>query len=159
MTSLSNNENNFYPVHGHQPSYDTITTGVGSYGTDTRGNSTGPSSQNSSVDRFPVKPEGDPVANNHGIGYTSGPYSPVSPTYSGEQSFWKGAIGRPQVPYGRNEYSVQGESNDQVQSLAAPQREDPPHTPIKLNTGFDASIRATPPKRQGWLKRRFSRKV
>ncbi len=39
--SVSSPEN-IYPSHGHRPSYDTFTTGEGSYGTDTRGNSTDP---------------------------------------------------------------------------------------------------------------------
>lgn len=152
------NTENIYPSHGHQPSYDTITTGGGSYGTDTRGNSTDPSSQNSSVDRFPTKPEEHSGENNQGIGYSNGPYSPVAPVYSSEQSFWRGANGRPQAPYGRSKYMNGGVDNSQAQSPAVPSKEDRPPVPIKLNTGPDAGAQPTPPpKRQSWLKRRFSK--
>ncbi|ERF68580.1 hypothetical protein EPUS_04678 [Endocarpon pusillum Z07020] len=159
MMSASSPEN-IYPSHGHQPSYDTFTTGEGSYGTDTRGNSTDPSSQNSSVDRFPTKPEEYPSDNNQAIGYSNGPYSPVSPVYSSEHSFWKGANGRPQAPYGGTEYMNGGGSNHQTQKPAVLRKEalSPPSAPIKLDTGSDAGSRPTPPKRQSWLKRRFSRK-
>jgi hypothetical protein len=165
MISGSNNEN-FYPSHGHQPSYDTITTGGGSYGTDTRsygtdtrGNSTDPSSQNSSVDRFPIKPEEYSGDNNQGIGYTNGPFSPVSPSYNNEQTYWKGANGRPQAPYGRNEYMNGGGAiNDQLRSPAVPQEDSPPPVPIKFDSGPDADSRPAPSKRQSWLKRRFSKK-
>lgn len=150
---------NFYSSHSHQPSDDTITTGVGSYGTDTRGDSTDPSSQNSSVDQISIKPEEYSFDNNQGIGYANGPYSPVSPIYSSEQSFWKGANGRPQAPYGWNEYTNEGDSPNQVHSPVVPQREDRPHLPMKLNAGYDAAPRPTPPKRQSWLKRRFSKKA
>lgn len=157
MMSSSNPEN-IYPSHGHQPSYDTITTGGGSYRTDTRGNSTDPSSQNSSVDRFPTKSEEFSGDNNQGIGYTNGPFSSVSPVYSSEQTFWKGANGRPQAPYGRGEYSNGGAGNSQTQSPSVPQKANNPSIPIKLNTGSDAGAPPTPPKRQSWLKRRFSKK-
>lgn len=158
MLSSSNAEN-IYPSHGHQPSYDTITTGGGSYGTDTRGNSTDPSSQNSSVDRFPIRSDEHSSSNNQGIGYSNGPYSPVAPVYSSEQSFWKGANARPQAPYGRAEYSNGGAIDNQMQRPVVPQKESLPPTPIKLDTGIENDTRATPPKRQSWLKRRFSKKV
>ena len=158
MISGTNTEN-VYPSHGHQPSYDTLSTGGGSYGTDTRGNSTDPSSQNSSVDRFPTKPEEYPGDNNQGIGYSNGPYSPVSPVYSSQQTFWKGANARPQAPYGRNEYLNGGASNDRIQPPAVLPKETPLPVPIKLDTGSDAGSRPTPAKRQSWLKRRFSRKT
>ncbi len=160
MVSASSPEN-IYPSQGHQPSYDTLTTGEGSYGTDTRGNSTDPSSQNSSVDWFPTKPEEHSSDNNQTIGYSNGPYSPVSPVYSSEQTFWKGANGRPQAPYGRNEYINGGGSNHQTQAPAVLQKEAPlsPAAPIKLDTGSDAGSRPIQAKRQSWLKRRFSRKA
>jgi hypothetical protein len=43
-----------YPSHGYQQSYDTVTTasGTGSHGTEQWGNSTDPSSENSSLDRI-----------------------------------------------------------------------------------------------------------
>jgi hypothetical protein len=170
MFSNSNAER-IYPSHGHQPSYDTITTVGGSYGTDPRGDSTDPSSQNSSVDRFPLKPE-DHSGDSNGIGYSNGPYSPVSPNYNNEQTYWKGSNGRPQAPYG---YSNGNASNHQIQQSShgysngnpsnsklqktpiVPQKDDRPTAPIKLDTGFDAGTPPTPPKKQSWLKRRFSR--
>lgn len=158
MISGSNTEN-MYPSHGHQPSYDTITTGAGSYGTDTRGNSTDPSSKNSSVDRFPTKPEEYSKNNNQGIGYTNGPYSPVSPNYTGEQTFWRGGAGRPQAPYGRSENLNGGVNSNQAQSTAVPQKEDRPPVPIKLDSGTEAASPPTPPKRRSWLKGRFSKKA
>lgn len=157
MLSGSNNEN-LYPSHGHQPSYDTIATGAGSYGTDTWANSTDPSSQNSSVDRFPMKTEESSGDNNRGIGYTNGPYSPVSPNYNNEQTFWKGANGRPQVPYGKSEYLNGSAPNGQSQSPAVQRKEDQPPVPIKLNTGSVIVEHPAPAKRQSWLKRRFSKK-
>jgi hypothetical protein len=158
MISGSNPEN-VYPSHGYQPSYDNITTGGGSYGTDTRGTSTDPSSQNSSVDRFPTKPEEYSGDNNQGIGYSNGPFSPVSPVYSSEQTYWKGANGRPQAPYGRNEYVNGNASNHQIQTPAVPQKKATQPAPIKLDTGTNAGSSPIPLKRQSWLKRRFSKKT
>lgn len=149
---------NPYPSNGQQPSYDTITTGEGSYSTDIWANSTDPSSQNSSVDRFPIKPEEQPGDNNQGIGYTYGPYSPVAPNYNNEQAFWRGSNGRQQVQYGRSEDQNGDASHHQVRGPAITLKEDRPPVPIKLNTGSNAGERSTPPKRQSWLKRRFSSK-
>jgi hypothetical protein len=157
------NGDNCYPSHGHQPSYDTFTTGEGSYGTDTRGNSTDPSSQNSSVDRFPTKPEEysvDSNNNNQSIGYANGPFSPVSPLYSSEQSYWKGSNGRPQAPYGRGQNLNGDAGNSQTQTSGVLRKAAPPPVPIKLDTGADLGSRSSPPpKRQSWLKRRFSKKT
>jgi hypothetical protein len=156
IISGSNLENP-YPSHGHQPSYDTITTGEGSYGTETRGNSTDPSSKNSSVDRFPIKSEEYSV--NQGSGYSNGPFSPVAPVYNNEQTFWKGPNGRQQVPYGRSEQWNGGNSNHHIQPPAVPAKISSPPVPTKLDTGLEAGSRPTPPKRQSWLKRRFSKKA
>jgi hypothetical protein len=159
MISGSNPENT-YPSHGHQPSYDTITTGEGSYGIETRGNSTDPSSQNSSVDRFPIKPEEYSGNNSKQVsGYSNGPFSPVAPVYSSEQAFWKGPNGRPQVPYGRSEQWNGGASNQYIQAPPVPAKESPSPVPTKLGIGAEAGPRSSPSKRQSWLKRRFSKKA
>jgi hypothetical protein len=178
----SSNSENFYHSHGHQPSYDTIATSRGSYATDGRGTSSDPSSQNSSVDRFPTKPEDLPADNSQSIGYVNGPYSSVAPAYNGEQAFWRGASGRPQAPYGKREYvnngngngnghghgngfangSANGNSLALNQSTASPppppKHSSPLTAPIKLNTGTVIKSEAAPAKRQSWLKRRFSKK-
>ena len=156
---------NFYPGHAHQPSYDTITTAAGSYGTDTRGGtSTDPSSQNSSVDRFQVKPDEANGDRTHGGGYANGPYSSVSPPFNQDQSLRKGANGanefngRLQAPFGRADY-LNGTALAKPQDPVKNPEQQPP-TPIKLDTGTNTEIAtATPKKRQSWFKRRFSKKT
>ncbi|KAI4093928.1 MAG: hypothetical protein LQ344_002526 [Seirophora lacunosa] len=60
-TLYGSNNHGLYPAHGYHQSYDTAASGSGneSHNTDPWGNSTDPSSENSSIDRIQV-PKSDP---------------------------------------------------------------------------------------------------
>ncbi|KAF2719932.1 hypothetical protein K431DRAFT_286241 [Polychaeton citri CBS 116435] len=128
------------PQHGYHSSYDTVNTGA-SDSTGPWGNSTDPSSENSSLDRVnaTMKPQD---------GYPAGAYpnpngfqGPI-PEEQGSGSYNPGypAQGMPvQPPAGRRPIALGN-------STSSP--------PTKLPTGS----RPEPEKRKSWLKRRFSKK-
>lgn len=140
----SNGQNNHSPnsAHSYQHSHETITSGSDEYG-----KSTNPSSQNSSFDQLhqlrkhdDFTPE-NPYAND--IKFNQ--YTPTKPFSDGIMQgspYGPGAVQAP-LPI-NNGYPVQ--NNRQ---------------PMKLNSpnGDDFGDRPTPPpKRQSWIKRRFSRR-
>lgn len=139
-----NGQNNHSPnsTHSYQHSHETITSGSDEYG-----KSTNPSSQNSSFDQLhqlrkhdDFTPE-NPYAND--IKFNQ--FTPTKPFAEGIMQgspYGPGAVQPPLPP--TNGYPTQ--NNRQ---------------PMKLNspTGDDYGDRPTPPpKRQSWIKRRFSRR-
>lgn len=133
-------------VHSHQYSYDNMTSG-----SDENSKSTNPSSQNSSFDQLHQVRKPDDYA------YES-PYanelkfSPVSP----------------QKPYSPGGMSETAYGQDTSQGPPPPVSEyipNNPRQPIKLNSEVSpppptaTDLRgSTPPKKQSWIKRRFSRR-
>ncbi|EXJ88257.1 hypothetical protein A1O1_05187 [Capronia coronata CBS 617.96] len=137
-------------AHSYQHSYETMTSGSDEYS-----KSTNPSSQNSSFDQLHQlrKPEDYPSEN----------------AYANEMRF-NGAIPpKPFSPYGMHN-AVNGQEIASPPSMQ-PQQFPPnnPRQPIKLNgspsdppfNGTSSSGPTTPPatpKKQSWIKRRFSRR-
>lgn len=157
----SSNAQGVYPSHAHQQSYDTVgTASYGSDGTHQWGNSTDPSSENSSIDRVqpPQKPDLGEVYGFNGFG--------GAPQFQGPilEEHGQGTPGYGQPGYGKGQ-AVAGVGNPYQGNGAAPppppHKETRPRVPIKLGAPSVAS-RAPPAvdsdKRKSWLKRRFSRK-
>lgn len=78
-----NGQGPYTNAYGNQPSYETVTTASGS-GSEPLGYSTDPSSENSSIDRYPAASRGDPNGGeygsyNNGIPHTNGvQFSPAA---------------------------------------------------------------------------------
>ena len=167
-----------YPSHNNQQSYDTVTSGTRSHDTDQWGNSTDPSSENSSIDRIQQVPKPD-LAEQYGFSGFGG-----APQFQGPilEEFDNGspAYGQPGYgqgnPNGGRPYQGNGVAPPPPVHGASP-REIPPPVPIKLGPSAGGTAYNKGPvysngnarpsqldrsdtgeKRKGWLKRRFSRK-
>ena len=139
------NQDSPMSAHSYQQSYDTMTSGSEEYG-----KSTNPSSQNSSFDQLQqlrTKPE-DNVQNVYAkeIQFNQvSPQQPFSPYGSGHENYGR-QMAPPAIP-----------EKDFV-----PPPANNPRQIISLNGNTDDTTPPTspsPPKKQSWLKRRFSKKV
>ena len=164
-----------YTSHGHQQSYDTVgTTSNGSHWTEPWGNSTNPSSENSSIDRIQPGPKAD-LGETYGLtGFANGPqfdgpileeYGPSQPTYG--------------QPAHQEAYTGPNESYAPFNQRAPPAvpAHGPPRPPPKdslppkahakyggmgnlaRQKDMSGPSRVNEPneKRKSWLKKRFSR--
>ena len=134
--------------HGHQSSYDTMTSGSD----EKNSASTNPSSHNSSVDHFYQHRKLDEYGNTmSGLNPT---YSPVSPTYP------QYGVSHNSSPIGQSYHSNLNGSSQRPPNVQA--NEDRRLVPISLNSGtqnvqLTDLVVKSPAKRQGWFKRRFSK--
>lgn len=162
----NNNRGGVYPSHGYQQSYDTVASASvnGSGATEQWGNSTDPSSENSSIDRVPqaTKPEVGEAYGFSGFGGTPQFQGPILEEHGSESP----AYGQP--GYGQSHPSMTGGMPFQGNGAAPPappphgiQPQSAPRVPIKL--GGSGQIPTSPSsttnseKRKSWLKRRFSK--
>ena len=164
------NSQGVYPSHGYQQSYDTVTSGTGSHGTEPWGNSTDPSSENSSIDKIHQVPKPE-AGENYGLtGFGGAP--PLQGPILEEHNHDGPSYGHP--GYGQSQkmpgagYPYQGNGAPPAPPPHALPRDQVIRAPIKLGSqsGTPAS-NETPhsvgrsdagDKRKSWLKRRFSRK-
>lgn len=162
----NNNRGGVYPSHGYQQSYDTVASASvnGSGATEQWGNSTDPSSENSSIDRVPQATKPD-VGEAYGFSGFGGPpqfQGPILEEHGSESP----AYGQP--GYGQSHPSMTGGMPFQGNGAAPPappphgiQTQSAPRVPIKL--GGSGQIPTSPSsttnseKRKSWLKRRFSK--
>ena len=161
-----------YPSHGYQQSYDTVTSasGTGSHGTDQWGNSTDPSSENSSIDKIHQGPKPD-IGESYGFNGFGGAPQLQGPILE-EHGKNGPAYGQP--GYAQS-HSVPGAANAYQGNGVPPKppahvytREIGPKVPIKLgdttkSPAYTVVSPQTNPvspggKRKSWLKRRFSKK-
>jgi len=169
---LSNHNNataGFYPSHGHQQSYDTVASASnGSHATDQWGNSTDPSSENSSIDRVQAAAKPD-IGETYGFnGFGAGPQ--IQGPILEEHGQGAPAYGQPGYGQGR----VADRNGFPYQGNGAPtppphgfQKENMSRVPIQLggSSGSKESSAVadrpaeptTTEKRKSWLKKRFSR--
>ncbi len=157
-----------YPSHGYQQSYDTVasSSGNGSHATDQWGNSTDPSSENSSIDRVPQAPKPD-IGEAYGFNGFGG-----APKFQGpileEHGQGYPAYGQPGYGHQQNMTGPGYQPNGSGSGPPAPPphvlpKESAPRVPIKLgNLPNGAGTTRAPSdanneKRKSWLKRRFSR--
>ncbi|KAL9020996.1 MAG: hypothetical protein Q9185_001823 [Variospora sp. 1 TL-2023] len=162
-TLYGSNNHGLYPAHVYHQSYDTAASGSGneSHNTDPWGNSTDPSSENSSIDRIQV-PKPDPAETYGFNGFGGAPHfqGPIleengvnSPAYG-------------QIGYGQAKKTVMGSPTHSRNGFhpAPPSHgtrdQAPPRAPIRLGNP-PATERPMPSasgeKRKSWLKRRFSK--
>ncbi|KAL8902110.1 MAG: hypothetical protein Q9192_000177 [Flavoplaca navasiana] len=142
------NNHSVYPMHGYHQSHDTVASASGneSHNTDPWGNSTDPSSENSSIDRIQHGPKPEPAETYGFNGFGGGPILEEHgmndrayniTTYNGHPH----NAAPPPPPHARTKPNM-------------------PRVPIKL--GNSPTKEKPPPninteKRRSWLKRRFSR--
>lgn len=162
----NNNRGGVYPTHGYQQSYDTVASASanGSGATDQWGNSTDPSSENSSIDKVPQasKPDMGEAYGFSGFGGAPQFQGPILEEHGSESP----AYGQP--GYGHSHPGMPGAIPFQGNEAAAPippphgmHKQNPPRVPIKL--GNPVQLPTSPSstvngeKRKSWLKRRFSK--
>ena len=169
-----NSQAGVYPSHVQQPSYDTVgTLSNGSHITDQWGNSTDPSSENSSIDRAQQASKSD-VGEIYGFsGFGGGPHiqGPILEEHGqGAPGYGQPGYGQSQMSNG-NGYAFQGNSvPPKVPAhggpMPPPKESAPPRVPIRLganNPGASRGASGGPPlppkteKRKSWLGKRFSR--
>ena len=165
-----------YQSHGHQQSYDTVgTASNGSHMTEAGGNSTDPSSENSSIDRFqppppPPKQDLGEVYGFNGFGGAPQFQGPILEEYGhGTPAYGENGYGRQQQPF-TNQPRHQPNANAAPPSVpphrapAPPPKPTPAHGITKLSRPSQAQQSARSPpateksdKRRSWLKRTFSK--
>ncbi len=162
-----NNSQGVYPSHGYQQSQDTVTTGVssGSHGTDQWGNSTDPSSENSSIDR--IQQAGKPdTGDNYGLNGSGG-----APQFQGpiHEEYGQGQPGygyQAPMDHPAETRGYQGSSGPLAGPPQVPPKENTPRPVIKLGSSSGAAGNPTPQtmpsgdvgeKRKSWFKKRFSK--
>ncbi|KAL8714929.1 MAG: hypothetical protein Q9220_001442 [cf. Caloplaca sp. 1 TL-2023] len=154
-----NNSQGLYPAHGYHQSYDTMASASGneSHNTDPWGNSTDPSSENSSIDRVQQAPKPDPAETYGFNGFGGAPHfqGPILEEYGMNDPMY----GQPQrvnsgpPPQMKNAYPPTPPPH-------VPPKPSPPRVPIKLG---NSTVRETTipnsgsEVRKSWLKRRFSK--
>ena len=137
-----NGGNGVYPQHGYHQSHDTVMTG-GSDSTGPWGNSTDPSSENSSLDRINAtsKPHQDMYGGSNGYGQPNGYPRAIPEDGAYQQNSYGGPV---QPPNGGARKPIPlGSSGD----VPAPPRSSLP-----------SNARPEPEKKKGWLSRKFSKK-
>ena len=157
-----------YPSHAYQQSYDTVasSSGNGSHATDQWGNSTDPSSENSSIDRIPQAPKPD-IGEAYGFnGFGGAPQfqGPILEEHGqGHPTYGQPGYGQKQTGTGTGYQHSGNGSGPPAPPPHLPPKDSAPREPIKLGDSprADGTMRAPPDanseKRKSWLKRRFSR--
>lgn len=150
-----------YPTQGYQRSYDTVASasGTGSNVTDQWGNSTDPSSENSSIDRMQPAPKPD-LGEVYGFSGFGGAPELHSPGYAPPMP--SAAPHAEQTPHGRTPVMTRYESAG-PSAAPGPPPKVPPHgpsspnfrMPIKLGKPAPSTTgpSAEPEKRKSFFKR------
>lgn len=150
----------------YQQSYDTggSNSANESHGTDQWGNSTDPSSENSSIDRVPQasKPDLGEVYGFNGFGGAPQFQGPILEEHShGAPAYGQLGYGQSQMAMGNGHpYQGNGTSIGPAPPPHTSFKGNAPRVPIKLgNSSIIASTSSvnTSEKRKSWLKRRFSK--
>lgn len=157
------NNQSVYPTHGYHQSHDTVASASGneSHNTDPWGNSTDPSSENSSIDKIQHGPKPDP-AEIYGFNGFGG-----APQFQGpileEHGVNDQAYGEP-IDYGHTQNMGNGFPIHNRNPIPPPphasSKPNGARVPIKLEslpTKERPAANGNTEKRKSWLKRRFSR--
>ena len=155
-----------YPSPAYSQSYDTggSTSANESHGTDQWGNSTDPSSENSSIDRSqPVtKPDLGEVYGFNGFGGAPKFQGPMLEEHGqGAPTYGQPGYGSSQMVPSRAQ-AYQGNSHSKVPTPPPHNfsRQSNPHEPINLGNPSAANLSSNPSgkKRMNWIQRRLSTK-
>ncbi|KAL8737868.1 MAG: hypothetical protein Q9181_001271 [Wetmoreana brouardii] len=159
------NSQGLYPAHVYHQSYDTVASASGneSHNTDPWGNSTDPSSENSSIDRVPQAPKPDSAETYGFNGFGGAPQfqGPILEDRAMSSSDYGQMSG-----YGQPQKLNNGPADHNRNAVPptppphALPKQNPPRVPIKLGSSPDKpkpSSNGNAEKRKSWLKRRFSR--
>ncbi|KAL8774678.1 MAG: hypothetical protein Q9209_000617 [Squamulea sp. 1 TL-2023] len=159
------NNQGVYPTHGYHQSHDTVASASGneSHNTDPWGNSTDPSSENSSIDRIQHGPKPDPVETYGFNGFGGAPQfqGPILEEHGVDDRAYGEAIDYGQPQKLGNGFPIH--SRNAVPPPPPPHastKPNPVKVPIKLGnspTKEGSSPNGNTTKRKSWLKRRFSR--
>lgn len=162
-TLYGHNSQNTYPSPTYPQSYDTggSISANDSHGTDQWGNSTDPSSENSSIDRVQPAPKPDlgEVYGFNGFGGAPQFQGPILEEHGkGAPAYGQPGYGQSQIMSGAGQpYQGNGASNGSPPHSRA--KENVPKVPIKLGNSPAANLSssANSEKKKSWLKRRFSK--
>ncbi|KAL8874606.1 MAG: hypothetical protein Q9174_000069 [Haloplaca sp. 1 TL-2023] len=159
------NSQNLYPAHGYHQSYDTVASASGneSHNTDPWGNSTDPSSENSSIDRVQQAPKPEAVEAYGLNGFGGAPHlqdTILEDHATGNDAYRPMAgFSQPRIP--GNGFPVQRrDALPPTPPPHVPPKEFTTRAPIKLGNPpvpGETVSNGTSEKRKSWLKRRFSR--
>ncbi|KAL8950763.1 MAG: hypothetical protein Q9222_003218 [Ikaeria aurantiellina] len=160
-----NNSQGLYPAHGYHQSYDTMASASGneSHNTDPWGNSTDPSSENSSIDRVQQAPKPDPAETYGFNGFGGAPHfqGPILEEYGMNDPVYGQAANQGQPQKSNNGLPPQTKNAyPPTPPPHVPPKQAPPRVPIKLGNSTvreNASPNGGSEKRKSWLKRRFSK--
>lgn len=155
-----------YPSPAYPQSYDTggSTSANESHGTDQWGNSTDPSSENSSIDRSqPVtKPDLGEVYGFNGFGGAPKFQGPILEEHGqGAPTYGQPGYGNSQMVPGRAQaYQGNGNSKGPTPPPHNFSGQHTPNEPIKLGNSSAANLSSNPSgkKRMNWIQRRLSTK-
>lgn len=162
-TLYGHNSQNVYPSPTYPQSYDTggSISANDSHGTDQWGNSTDPSSENSSIDRVQPAPKPDlgEVYGFNGFGGAPQFQGPILEEHgNGAPTYGQPGYGQSQMMSGAG-HPYQGNGATLGLLPHGRAKGDVPKVPIKLGSSPVANLpsSASSEKKKGWLKRRFSR--
>ena len=159
------NSQSLCPAHGHHQSYDTVASASGneSHGTDQWGNSTDPSSENSSIDRLQQQPPKSEIADAYGFNGFGGAlqlHGPILEEHGlGAPTYGQPGYGQPLNVANRG-HPYQGNGIPPAPPPHAPRKDDLAREPIKLGNAPLTEIspsNANAEKRKSWLRKRFSK--
>ncbi|KAK0650479.1 Uncharacterized protein DIS24_g6715 [Lasiodiplodia hormozganensis] len=151
-----------YPTHSYQQSRDTVNTGFSNSSGEAWGNSTDPSSENSSIERMPPTQKPDP-GEQYGFNGFGG--SPVADGYDYnangyyDQQSYGGAPAVGTEPYYSKNQGPPVPPHDSVNGVSK-MGDGPPQQPISGSTAAPARrpvANGDGDKRKSWFKRRFSK--
>ncbi|CAL8575442.1 hypothetical protein XPA_001365 [Xanthoria parietina] len=154
------NNHGVYPMHGYHQSHDTVASASGneSHNTDPWGNSTDPSSENSSIDRIQHGPKPDPTETYGFNGFGGGPI--LEERGMNDRAYHEATGGGQPQKLGNDLASHAQNGAPPPLPPHASRKPDMPRVPIKLGN-LPTKERSSPinntEKRRSWLKRRFSR--
>lgn len=161
-TLYGHNSQNTYPLPTYPQSYDTggSVSANDSHGTDQWGNSTDPSSENSSIDRVQPaqKPDLGEVYGFNGFGGAPQFQGPILEEH-GKDAPAYGQPGYGQSPTAGAGQPYQGNGASTRSAPHGRAKENTPKAPIKLGNSTAAilSSSASTEKKKSWLRRRFSK--
>ncbi|GME66376.1 Transcription factor [Neofusicoccum parvum] len=140
-----------YPGHSYQQSRDTVNTGYSNSSGEPWGNSTDPSSENSSIERMPAQKQPD-LGEQYGFNGFGG--NPIAEEYDYNNNEYDQQNYAPAPAVGNGAYYNQNQGAPPVPSKMG---DGPPQQPITAAPARRPVMNGDGEKRKSWFKRRFSK--